>query len=130
MDHLDWGLRISALGMGLVFALLALLWGLLALLLRLDGPARAPAPPADPVRSAGSGDAAAAALTIRPAAGTTAPDPSLAAAITVAVLRHRQALREEASPVMRRHAPGALLHASRWVDAGRARQNQVWRRPR
>ena len=28
------------------------------------------------------------------------------------------------------YPPGALLHASRWVDAGRMRQNRVWRRSR
>ena len=38
MENLGWGLQTTLLGMGLVFAMLALLWGLLALLLRLDGP--------------------------------------------------------------------------------------------
>ena len=42
MENLGWGLQTTLLGMGLVFAMLALLWGLLALLLRLDGPARPP----------------------------------------------------------------------------------------
>ena len=51
-------------------------------------------------------------------------------AVTVAVLWHRQVLRGEAAPAVRLHAPGALLHASRWVDAGRVRQNRVWRRNR
>jgi len=36
MEHLDWGLKMTVLGMGLVFALLALLWGLLTLVLALD----------------------------------------------------------------------------------------------
>ena len=36
MDNLIWGLQTTVLGMGLVFALLALLWGLLTLVLRLD----------------------------------------------------------------------------------------------
>ena len=36
MDNLGWGLQITVLGMGLVFALLALLWGLLDLVLRFD----------------------------------------------------------------------------------------------
>jgi Na+-transporting methylmalonyl-CoA/oxaloacetate decarboxylase gamma subunit len=43
MDNLGWGLQITALGMGLVFGLLALLWGLLSLALKLDRP---PAPAA------------------------------------------------------------------------------------
>ena len=36
MENLAWGLQMTVVGMGLVFALLALLWGLLALVLRLD----------------------------------------------------------------------------------------------
>ena len=39
MDNLGWGLQITALGMGLVFGLLALLWGLLTLVQRWDRPA-------------------------------------------------------------------------------------------
>ena len=42
MDNLTWGLQMTVLGMGLVFGLLALLWGLLTLVLRLD---KAPAAP-------------------------------------------------------------------------------------
>ena len=47
MQDLAWGLQMTAVGMGLVFALLALLWGLLALVLRLD-PAPAAEAPAAP----------------------------------------------------------------------------------
>ena len=36
MDNLGWGLQMTVLGMGLVFALLVLLWGLLRFVLRLD----------------------------------------------------------------------------------------------
>jgi Na+-transporting methylmalonyl-CoA/oxaloacetate decarboxylase gamma subunit len=43
MEHLGWGLQITALGMGLVFGLLALLWALLTLVLRLDRPPSSPA---------------------------------------------------------------------------------------
>jgi Na+-transporting methylmalonyl-CoA/oxaloacetate decarboxylase gamma subunit len=125
MENLGWGLQTTLLGMGLVFAMLALLWGLLALLLRLDGPVRPPVEPSLPARAG-----------VAPAEGASAagqpelPDPALRAAITVAVLWHRQVLRGEAAPAMRIHPPGALLHASRWVDAGRMRQNRVWRRSR
>ena len=42
----------------------------------------------------------------------------------------RQVMRGEAAAAVRIHPPGALLHASRWVDAGRMRQNRVWRRSR
>ena len=38
MDNLVWGLQMTVLGMGLVFGLLALLWGLLTLVLRFDKP--------------------------------------------------------------------------------------------
>ena len=116
MENLGWGLQITLLGMGLVFAMLALLWGLLRLLLRLGGPARPPVEPALPAHA----DAAAPGI----------PDPAMRAALTVAVLWHRQVLRGEAAPAVRIHPPGALLHASRWVDAGRMRQNRVWRRSR
>ena len=34
MDNLIWGLQMTVLGMGLVFGLLALLWGLLTLVQR------------------------------------------------------------------------------------------------
>lgn len=109
MSNLGWGLQISALGMGLVFGLLALLWGLLTLVLKFDRPAvpAAPAAPADHVL-----------------------DPALVAAITIAVALHRAARRGEAVPEQRVHGPGSLLHVSRWVAAGRARQNRNWRRGR
>jgi Na+-transporting methylmalonyl-CoA/oxaloacetate decarboxylase gamma subunit len=113
MDNLQWGLQITALGMGLVFALLALLWGLLTLVLRFD---RAPG-----VERAG---VAAAAVT------DSGLDPALVAAITLAVLQHSAVRRGEAAPAMCIHWPGTLLHASRWVAAGRARQTRSWRRGR
>ena len=108
MENLAWGLQITALGMGLVFGLLALLWGLLTLVLRLD---REPAPEAQATASAASG-----------------MEPELAAAITVAVLTHKEQRRQEAAPSMRSYWPGSLLHSSRWVASGRARQNRSWRR--
>jgi Na+-transporting methylmalonyl-CoA/oxaloacetate decarboxylase gamma subunit len=105
-----WGLQISALGMGLVFGLLALLWGLLTLVLRWDRPTpAAPALEAAPVVEKGM-------------------DPALVAAIVTATLAHRANLRREAAPAMRSHWPGSRLHASRWVAAGRTRQNQSWQR--
>jgi hypothetical protein len=57
-------------------------------------------------------------------------DPELAAAITVAVLTHREQRRHEAAPAMRSYWPGSLLYASRWVASGRARQNRSWQRGR
>lgn len=119
MSDLGWGLTMTVAGMGLVFGLLALLWGLLTLVLRFD---REPpeAPPAE---------AAAAA----PAAGAAAPAPEegiapeLVAAITVATLAHVAAERRVAAPRMRSYWPGSQLFASRWVAIGRGRQNTTWR---
>ncbi len=55
-------------------------------------------------------------------------DPERVAAIVTAVLAHRAVLRREAAPVMRSYWPGSLLYASRWVGAGRVRQNTTWHR--
>jgi Na+-transporting methylmalonyl-CoA/oxaloacetate decarboxylase gamma subunit len=116
-------LQISAVGMGLVFALLGMLWCLLNLALRLDRPpatdASAPAPAAEP-------SPAAAAVTAR---GDPATDPALRAAITVALQAHEAFLRGGAAPQVRQRPPGQL-HLSRWVAAGRMRQTQTWQRGR
>jgi len=45
VENLGWGLQMTVVGMGLVFALLAALWGLLNLMLRFDARPAAPAPP-------------------------------------------------------------------------------------
>ena len=112
MENLGWGLQMTVVGMGLVFALLAALWGLLNLVLRFDAP---PAPSAHEVEQAPA-DA--------PIPGM---DPDLVAAITVAVLTHKAVRRHQAAPAMRSYWPGSLLYASRWVATGRARQNRSWR---
>lgn len=122
MSHLSWGLQISALGMGLVFGLLALLWGLLTLVLKLDRPPPVAAAPAPVDADDAPGGAA-------PAA-EQALQPALVAAIAMAVLRHSVAERSEGAPMQRLHWPGSLMHASRWVAAGRMRQNQSWQRRR
>jgi glutaconyl-CoA/methylmalonyl-CoA decarboxylase subunit delta len=128
MNHLGWGLQISALGMGLVFALLALLWGLLTLVLKFDRSDAADAGAASegPAAAALPGEAAA---TPDSAPGAT-PDAALVAAITLAVLTHRRQRRDQAAPQLRLHWPGSLLHASRWVAAGRTRQTHSWQRGR
>ena len=130
MDNLIWGLQTTVLGMGLVFALLALLWGLLTLVLRLDTtPAeRLPnATPANEPRSPGLAGAGAHADEPNPAQ-VQGIDAELLAAILVATLTHRAVRRREAAPAMRSYWPGSLLYASRWVGAGRARQNHSWQR--
>lgn len=118
IELIETGLLLTVAGMGLVFLLLALLWGLIALLLRLDRGATS-APPAD---------APAALPASVPAAVAPGLAPELLAAITIAVLTHRAVRRRQAAPLMRQHLP-STLH-SRWVVAGRARQNQSWQRSR
>jgi glutaconyl-CoA/methylmalonyl-CoA decarboxylase subunit delta len=127
MDQLLWGLQITALGMGLVFALLALLWGLLTLVLRLDRPP-APAPAAEPAAPPGAAGGDAATPAVLAPSSASGPEGELLAAIVMAALAHRAVRRREAAPAMRSHWPGSLLYASRWLGAGRARQNQSWQR--
>ncbi len=127
MNNMQWGLEVTVLGMGLVFALLALLWGLLTLVLRMD-----PVPP-QTVPATGQ-DQAEPELAATAAAMPCGPvmvqgmDAGLVAAILVATLTHRAVRRREAAPEMRSYWPGSLLYASRWVGAGRAQQNRSWQR--
>lgn len=128
MENLGWGLQMTVLGMGLVFALLALLWGLLALMLKFD-----PAPAAPPAAGESGHVAGAAGGAAGGPAGAPAVDgmdADLMAAITVAVLAHKAVRRGQAAPVMRSYWPGSLLYASRWVASGRVRQNRGWHRGR
>jgi glutaconyl-CoA/methylmalonyl-CoA decarboxylase subunit delta len=120
MSDLEFGLRITVAGMGIVFGVLVLLWGLLTLALRFERRAEA---------GTARGDASAPDGRVR-IDGAAAMDPALVAAITVAVLHHAEARRLQAAPVMRSYWPGSLLFASRWVSAGRTRQGQSWRRSR
>jgi Na+-transporting methylmalonyl-CoA/oxaloacetate decarboxylase gamma subunit len=115
VDNLGWGLQITLMGMGLVFALLTLLWGLLRLVLWLDRPVAKTVPAAPPAAAGAPAEAPPADI-----------DADLVAAILVATMAHRAVRRREAAPVMRSYWPGSLLYASRWVGAGRARQNQSW----
>lgn len=117
MDNLLWGLQTTILGMGLVFGLLALMWALLTLALRLDKPAESPPPAPAP----GPPPA------LEPLV-TSGLDGETVAAVLVATLAHRAQRRREAAPAMRSFWPGSQLYASRWVGAGRARQNFGWRR--
>jgi len=133
MENLGWGLQMTVLGMGLVFALLALLWGLLTLVLKFDP---APAEPVSPQAATREAEHIAAAAGA--AVGAQVPlvptvngmDADLVAAIMIAVLTHKAVRRREAAPAMRSYWPGSLLYASRWVASGRARQNRSWHRGR
>jgi glutaconyl-CoA/methylmalonyl-CoA decarboxylase subunit delta len=122
MSDLAWGLQITVLGMGLVFGLLALLWGLLTLVQRLDRPDAAPPPQAMATADVAGGPPERVVATVQ------GLDAELVAAILVATLAHRALRRREAAPAMRSYWPGSLLYASRWVGAGRARQNHSWQR--
>jgi len=113
-SSLTTGLELTVWGMGLVFLLLAILWALLVLMLRMDRP-EPPAPA--PQRAA-------------PPPAPVPAEPSvpgeLMAAISLAVLTHQAVLRKQAAPTMRSHWPGSILFASRWVAAGRHQQTQNW----
>lgn len=117
MENLGFGLTMTVLGMSLVFTVLALTWGMLNLLTRFDQPEPStitevmPAPEIAP-------------------APTEQLTPDEVAAIAVAVAVHTATLRREAAPTVRSYWPGSLLFASRWVAAGRTRQNQSWQRRR
>jgi Na+-transporting methylmalonyl-CoA/oxaloacetate decarboxylase gamma subunit len=113
------GLELTLYGMGLVFLLLAVLWGLIALVTRFEP---------EPRRVAGAWDAAVAATATAQAsvqaADAGALDPELLAAILIACRAHRMSRRKQAAPEMRTHQPGTL--PSRWVATGRTRQNRSW----
>ena len=126
MENIGWGLQMTVLGMGLVFALLALLWLLLTLILKLDE---------DPVvevsaqesmieaeRVAALADQAVGAQTPERATVNGMP-ADLVAAILVATHKHRKTMRREAAPLVRSVWPGSHIFASRWLATGRARQN-------
>ena len=110
LQNLGNGIQITVIGMGLVFLLLALLWGLMTLLLRLDRSRASDTVTAQP----------------RAAAKTDLEhlSPEMLAAVMVAVRMHRRIRRKQAAPAMRSHQPGTL--PSRWVGAGRTGQNQSW----
>ena len=129
MENIGWGLQMTVLGMGLVFALLALLWLLLTLILKLDK---------DPVvevsaqesmieaeRVAALADQAVGAQTPERATVNGMP-ADLVAAILVATHKHRKTMRREAAPLVRTYWPGSQIFASRWLATGRARQNNNW----
>ena len=129
MENLEWGLKMTVLGMGLVFALLALLWGLLMLVLVLDKEPKAAASAqetnVEAERIAAVADDAVGAQVPEPATVNGMP-ADLVAAILVATMKHKLTLRRQAAPMMRSYWPGSQLFASRWVAAGRTRQNTTW----
>ena len=129
MENLEWGLKMTVLGMGLVFALLGLLWALLTVVLMLDKE-----PVAEISPQAATAEAERIAAVADGAVGAQVPEPAtvngmpadLVAAILVATMKHKLILRRQAAPFMRSYWPGSQLFASRWVASGRARQTTNW----
>lgn len=133
-EFLGWGLQMTVLGMGLVFILLALLWLLLTVILKLDkgdkeeAAEQAVTPLSATVeaeRIAAAADGAIGAQTPeRPTVNGMEAD--LVAAILVAAHKHRQTMRRQAAPLVRAVWPGSQIFASRWLASGRARQTHNW----
>ena len=128
MENLAWGLQMTVLGIGLVFALLALLWLLLTIVLMLDKePEEEPVDgldatvEAEHIAALADGDIGAQ----TPESHTVNGMPAdMVAAIMIATMRHKLTLRGEAAPLMRTMWPGT--QPSRWAAAGRARQTNTW----
>lgn len=126
MEHVAWGLYMTAAGMGTVFLLLLALMVVLMLVGRLDvASTPAPAPTDTGPAEAGADASAGQQPTDTSAPGPLSPD--LIAAISIAVITHARVRRGQAAPAMRRVAPGSQLFASRWVSLGRMNQNRPWK---
>lgn len=123
MRNLGWGLETTALGMGMVFLLLIILMGVLAVVGRLDGPrCRAQVPPPD---SRGEdGVSPGQAVEIEDPSGLSEEELSEEelAAVAVAVAEHARTRRRQGAPGSRAEPPRSRLSASRWVSAGRSSQ--------
>lgn len=132
MSDLAWGLGMMAIGMGVVFALLAVLMGVLILAGRLDRPRLAAADSdAELVPDApASVDAALPSRDDAPTVRILADglDETQVAAIAIAVVTHAENHRRKAAPETRAHAPGSQLFASRWVSVGRGHQTRPFTR--
>ena len=139
MEHLDWGLEMTVLGMGLVFAMLALLWLILTIVLKFDKEEEVE-------EASAADDDAAAEVEAAPVAVIGTPPPSgsedivavialavakhraqgvpasLAAVITIAAIEHRKAV-GRGGPVARSFWPGT--QPTRWSAEARARARQT-----
>lgn len=116
------GLELTLYGMGLVFLLLAVLWGLIAFVVRLDQAAPGTGDGTDG-QGVAAGEAPPAAASVSGPGASTLP-PEVLAAVVIACRAHRMSRRKQAAPEMRTHEPGSL--PSRWVGSGRTRQNRSW----
>lgn len=130
MSDLAWGLEMTVVGMGVVFALLLLLMGVLILTARLDSSDKPAADEPEPPQATPAPLATTPVPATEPAveiltAGLTVQQ---ATAVALAVITHAEVRRQQAAPAMRTHAPGSQIHTSRWVSVGRGAQNQSWNR--
>lgn len=119
MQNLGFGLNLTAVGMGIIFGLLALLWGVLAVIGRVDA-ALVAREESDEEQEEGDAQPA---LRIEGGEGLT---PEAIGAIAIAVATHAALVRREAAPSQRASQPGSLLFASRWLAAGRTRQTRSY----
>ena len=113
-EYFAWGLKMTVIGMSLVFAMLGVLWGLLTIILALDKPDEEEEAPAE--SASDESEAAAPASAGLPA--------DLVSAIAVAVIKHKAALQGGGSPIVRTTWSGS--QQSNWVVAGRSRQTNTW----
>jgi sodium pump decarboxylase gamma subunit len=122
MENIAFGLNITLIGMGLVFALLVLLWLVLLLIMKIDnlpfmqrGEEKAVTEEEEPAEAY---------MVTSPHAHDIEPD--VLTAITIAIAAHVSSRRRQAAPSMRVTVPGSQIFASRWLAAGRTRQTGGW----
>lgn len=119
-DLLRDGLIITVVGMGLVFAALALLWGIMVALQRVFPPGKRPLAGLRRQKPSTAQLAAEPAESMA-AAEMAAPTAAELAAIITALVRWREAEAVEGS--IRWRLPPLL---TRWMAVGRSRQVQSW----
>ncbi|GHU06083.1 sodium pump decarboxylase subunit gamma [Betaproteobacteria bacterium] len=129
----DWGIKMTVLGMGLVFGMLALLWVLLTLVLKLDKEEEEPEEEVTAQETAVEAEQTAAIADNAGGAQTPARPTTinglpadLVLAILIATHKHRQTMRRQAAPLVRAVWPGSQIFASRWLATGRAQQTNNW----
>lgn len=126
MENMGFGLNVTLIGMGLVFALLALLWLVLYLIGNIDSlpflKGREEEEESDEAGPEEEGGGSC--IIAEQQAGEV--DPDVLTAITIAIAAHVAVKRRQAAPSMRKTVPGSQIFASRWVAAGRTRQTDSW----
>lgn len=124
MSNVTWGLSMMVVGMGVVFLLLLLLMVVLIVIGRLDRPEAAAAIESPEPQRQLPADAGRPTVTV----AADGLDDDTVAAIAIAVMTHADNRRKIAASEVRSVEPGSQLFASRWVSAGRGRQNDTFRR--